>query len=409
MQSGKSAGKQGASIWSRTFITLCAINLFQIMGQSMMLTIMPLYVRDMGATEMLIGIVVGVFAVTALLSRPFMTPAFDSFSKKWILFGAELLIAACSFLYGLADTIPTLIAVRMLHGVAMGCTGPLALALVSETLPSGKLGSGISIFSMTQALSQAVGPALGLWLVATVDYQWTYRISGISMLFASALIIMAREPAKPNKPKYKIVLNRCFAKGAIPPAIVNSIASAANTSIMSFIAIYGGLQGVGEIGLYFSVHAITLLVTRPVFGKLADRFGYAKVIIPGMLVYAIAFGIISVSNSLPMFLLAAVVAACGYGTCAPLLQAIVMGSVSRKRSGAASSTNYTGIDISMLIGPMIAGMLIEFFYAQAGNDIAAYQGMYRCEIGLVLFGLVLFVVLYKLILKNMAAAKDEDE
>ena len=398
-----------ATLWSRMFITLCIINLLQVIGQMMMVTIMPLYARDMGASAAVIGFVVGSFAVASLVTRPFATPAFDSFSKKKIFFFAIGMKAVCSFLYGFCTNVTMLILVRMLHGVAMGCSGPLALAIVSDVIPQERMGSGISIFSLAQALAQAVGPALGLWLVSAVGYQMTFRISGISIVFACILILTLDVKEPDVRPPYRLVLGRIFARGAIPPAVLTGIFSACNASVMSFIAIYASFYAIDQIGLYFTVHAICLLVTRPLFGRLADKLGFAKVMIPSIIAYACGFLLISQSHELWMFLVAAVIMACGYGVCSPLFQAIAMQSVPRSRRGAASSTNYTGLDAAQLAGPAAAGFVIEHFGAAGMPEVNAYSSMYLVVAGVVLAGLVVYIVLYRIIKRNMAAAKAENE
>lgn len=408
VEKSKKGKRAGESIWSLTFITLFVVNLFQITAQMMMNTIIPIYARDMGAASGIIGFVTGSFAITALLIKPVASPAFDSFSKKKILFSAQVLIVICSFLYGFADNIALLIGVRMLHGVAMGCTGPLSLSLVTETLPLNHLSSGISTFSLGQALAQAIGPALGLALVDAVDFQWTFRIAGISMFMAACLILTIKEPLRTERPKYRFALNRCFAKNAVPPAILTFIFAGANTSIMSFLAIYGGLMDITQIGLYFTLHSIVLLITRPLFGRMAERHGYTKVIIPGLIAYVVAFILISQSSTLWMFLLASVVAACGFGTCSPLFQAISMESVPRNRSGAASSTSFIGMDFAQLIAPSFFGIVAERSYAATGSEVMGYSQMYLVVALVVFLGIFVYLALRKRMERNIAQAAVEN-
>jgi len=78
-----------------------------------------------------------------------------------------------------------------------------------------------------------------------------------------------------------------------------------------------------------------------------------------MCVFAIALLIISFSRTLPMFLLAAFVSAFGYGACYPVIQALCMKIVPKERRGAGSSSNYIGMDLGILIGPVLAGRIAE--------------------------------------------------
>jgi MFS family permease len=396
------------SIWTPTFISLCIVNIFQITGQMMMNTVIPLYVRSLGATGSIIGMVVGAFAITALCTRPVITPLFDSFPKKPIFFAAVLLIVVCSFLYSFATSVPAMFAIRMLHGLAMGCTGPLALALASESLPIEHRASGISIFSLAQALGQAVGPALGLWLIDLVGYSWTFNVAGISMGIAAALVLTIKEPKVEDRPKYKIALNRMFAVGAAAPAVLTAICAACNSSIMSFLAIYGTALGVTGIGLYFTVHAIFLIIFRPLFGRLAESLGYRKVMLPALILYAGIFVMVSQATQLWQFVIIAILAAAGYGVCSPLFQSIAMSSVPNNRSGAASATNFTGLDLAQLVGPTCVGSIADHFCAQTGSEAAGYSTMYLVVAGIMVGGIVLFLLLYPTMQRNMDRVAEEN-
>ena len=56
------------------------ISFFQTMGQMMMNVLIPLYVYDIGAPAQIVGMTVGAFAISAILVRPFIGPAFDALS-----------------------------------------------------------------------------------------------------------------------------------------------------------------------------------------------------------------------------------------------------------------------------------------------------------------------------------------
>ena len=126
----------------------------------------------------------------------------------------------------------------------------------------------------------------------------------------------------------------------------------AYSSINFFMAIYGGSRGIEDIGLFFTVYAVCLFISRPLGGRIADRYGSDKVIIPGIALFALSFVLISFSKTLPMFLLDGAVCAFGYGICMPTLQALSMSIVPKERRGAAGNTNYIGIDLGSMIGPV---------------------------------------------------------
>lgn len=182
----------------------------------------------------------------------------------------------------------------------------------------------------------------------------------------------------------------------------------AYSCINSFVIIYGGICGVNQIGLFFTVYAVFVLFSRPFSGKIADKYGVDKVIIPGMLIFALSFFIISYARSLPMFLLAGAVSAFGYGICQPAIQTLCMTLVSKDRRGLAGNTNYIGVDIGYLTAPIIGGSLVTFMQKYGSTQVQGYAAMYRVMIIPVFIALVIFWIFRKkLTFKNQAVESDE--
>lgn len=367
--------EQKRTIWNGMFINLLITNCVMQMGQMMVQTIVPTYVKHLGAAAGVVGMVTSMFAFTALAVRPFASPAFDSFSKKKLLTIAMAVVTVSFVVYSQAKTIPMVIIARLLQGMGGGCAAPLALALASDNLPDDMLGRGISIFSLGQALAQAVGPSLGLRLSSTIGYEKTFLLSTV-VLVASVLMMFLVKEQLHEAAEYRISLDRIVAKEAIRPAVLMLFLCMPYASISSFIAIYGRLWGVEDIGYYFTVYAIGLLITRPFSGMLTDRFGFEKVLIPGILFFGFSCVLISMSRSLSWFLVAAAMAAIGYGICQPTIQAMCMKVVPKERRGASGNTLYIGTDIGMMLGPAMAGKVVDFAVNASINEADSYSIMF---------------------------------
>jgi MFS family permease len=178
----------------------------------------------------------------------------------------------------------------------------------------------------------------------------------------------------------------------IIPAIIMLFLSGAYASINGFIVIYAGISNVSSIGLFFTVYAISVLLSRPFSGRIADKYGLDKMLIPGMLIFALSFIIISFSHSLPMFLLSGVISAFGYGICQPLMQTLSLRLVSNERRGVAGNTTYIGVDTGNLVTPVLAGTIVTSVQNITGNSLFGYEVMYRVMIIPVLIALVLFIL-----------------
>ena len=362
-------------LWNREFIVILFVQFCLQMGQQMLNTLVPLLADSLGASASAIGLISSVFSIAATLVLIFVTPAFDCSSRKKIMLISIFFTIVAFTGYGITKTIPMLFVFRFIQGASQGCIMALGLVMVSDTLPADKLGKGIGVFTLCQALAQAVGPSIGLSMKDSLGFSMTFFIGTITMVIGLAAGFLIRETVK-NEGSYKLTVENVIAKEAIPASVLILILQGAYCSISSFIAIYGGLRGVNEIGLYFTVYAIGLLATRPVSGVLIDKIGYEIVLIVGIAFFAISFLTIGLATNLWMFLLAAVFAALGYGVCQPTLNYICMRCVPPERRGAASCTGNIAMSIGFLVAVTAAGYVVDGITAATGNQTLGYSRMY---------------------------------
>ena len=172
------------------------------------------------------------------------------------------------------------------------------------------------------------------------------------------------------------------------------------------MVIYGTLLGVDHIALYFTVYALCMLVTRPFFGRMSDVHGTKAILIFAFIAFGASYVIISQATTLPMFLLAAVVGSCGFGVCNPLVQALALRMVPPDHTGAGTNTTYTGLDVGNLLGPALAGVLIDVFLPIAGSESTAYSWMWLCMLVLIVLAVVLFLSQYKRMAANVKKAAE---
>lgn len=351
--------KTPAKIWNPAFIGIFVTNALLGLSQMMVNTLIALFADSLGATSTIVGFVVSLFAYTALAFKVFSAPAIDSFNRKFLLIGTACVIMVSYICLSLSSDVGMLMWARLLQGAGMAFMGPCCLAIAADSLPVERMGTGIGYFSLANAVCMAIGPATGLYLANAIGYQLTFAIGAGMMSIAAITACFIRAPHNKRRP-FKISPDRIFAKEAIVPASIACLLSLAYCNINSFLVLYANDVGVtANMGLFFTVYAITMLVSRPLVGRMLDLIGAVKVLIPSMACFAAAFLLISVSTELWMFLVAACISAFGFGAALPALQTICMRCVPSSKRGAAGSANYVGLDVGNIAGPLIAGMVVE--------------------------------------------------
>lgn len=380
------------SIWTPFFLKLFIINALLNLGQFMMTALIPKFAEHLGASAAIIGVVSSMFAITALAVRPIVGPSTGYFRKNRLLATAIGIILAAFVCYSMASSISMIIVGRLLHGVGMGFLAPVILALASDALPNRKLASGIGIFSLGQAIATAIGPMVGLELVHEFGYQAAFITGSILMGIVLVLTLRLKTELPDRLTRFKVSLHDVVAIEVMIPTIIMFFLAGANSCIQAFILIYGGVNGVKEIGLFFMSYAVCVLFSRPISGRIADKYGIDKVIIPGIVLFALSFVVISFSHTLPMFLIAGGISAFGYGICFPSIQTLCIKLVTKRRRGVASNTTYIGVDLGYLITPTIAGLIVTFVQEQSGNEVAGYAAMFRFMTIPIFISLLIFLI-----------------
>jgi MFS family permease len=199
--------------------------------------------------------------------------------------------------------------------------------------------------------------------VADFGYNVTFGIVAILMAITLVFTAFTRIGAPVPVRRFSFRPDSIFSRAVLVPAFLLLVEAMIWSQVNTFLILFGGTRGVPaqQVGYFFMVLAFVLVVSRPLLGHLADRFGASKVLLSSMCFLALSFLLISWSHSLLMFLVSAVVTAFGYAGCQPALMAVCLRSVPVDRRGAASCTAYMGQDGGNLLGGVLGGTLVQNF------------------------------------------------
>jgi EmrB/QacA subfamily drug resistance transporter len=141
-------------------------------------------------------------AVGYLVSLAVFIPAAgwlgDRFGSKRMLLFAIAVFTGASVLCGLAQSLPELVAFRVIQGVGGGMLTPVGMAMLFRTFPPEERVRASSILSVPTAMAPAIGPVLGGLLVTALSWRWVFFVNlpiGIlSFLFGLIFLDEHRQP-----------------------------------------------------------------------------------------------------------------------------------------------------------------------------------------------------------------------
>ncbi|MBA4701315.1 MAG: MFS transporter [Ruminococcus sp.] len=372
------------SLWTKDFITITVINLLLFCGFQMLLPTLPLFAKSLGGSDTALGWIVGSATIASLIIRPVAGVILDKIGRKGILTAGVFIMILVTLVFGWLPSVGAIIAVRFMHGIGWGMASTASSTIASDKIPKSRFGEGMGYFSLSSSLAMALAPGIALGIFAAHGFKtltfWSAGLSAAVLL----LSFLVRNTQRPELQETKVKA-AIYEKASIFPSVIMFLVCVTYGSITGFLSIYATEAGIQNIGVFFSVYAVTLLVSRPLSGKLTDRFGFSSVIYPGLLLLAGAMVLLSRAVTLPAFLVCAAVYGLGLGSVQSSLQAMAIVRAPKERRGAANATFFTGFDGGIGFGSVIGGMIAS---------LAGYSGMYLYLSLFVIFAGILYYLFF---------------
>lgn len=346
-------------LWTRDYATLLVTQVLYFVGVYLLLPTLPLFVIRLGGEEGTVGLVLGLFTFAAMVVRPVTGWALDTYGRRVILIVGLALTFFTILAHEWVAGIGLLLVLRLLHGVGFGLETTAGGTLASDLVPEARLGEGMGYFTLAMGLPMAVAPAVGLALTAGGDFTSLFLLAagltGVALLLASVIRVPRIE-----RHGGRLSLRTVFERSSLLPATAVFFLTTTYAPILAFIALYGGERGIGNVGPFFAVFAIVLAVTRPVSGRLADRWGYLRTATFGLIFVAAGLVTLALAGNLAVILLAGVLYGAGYGTSQPSLQALTVYGVAPERRGAANAAFFFAYDLGIAVGSIGGGFLASW-------------------------------------------------
>ncbi len=367
------APKQAERLFTTAFILVIGANLANALGAQMASAILPVYVVAHGGGEFRAGLVTGMLAFTALLLRPFVGWLADAWRRRpMVLIGTGCYTVA-NIMYALFGSLPVLLISRVIHGFGLSNYSTASNAFLADITPPSRRGEAMGYFAVAFDIGLLAGPALGFFLANYIGLQHIFFLTAALSCVAFLVSLPVRERRPPRigpMPRWNLKTG-LVSKPALPAAWIAFCMGMGLGPVSAFIAIFGRQRGVDNPGLYFSVQAIALALSRTFAGRLSDRRGRAFVIVPGLISIACGLLLLPFVHSLLPLLVSAFLIGLGFGTCQPATMALTVDSVSLDERGMATSTFFLGFDSGISLGSFALGAAITAFGFNAAWAIAA--------------------------------------
>ena len=356
---------------------LCLATFTSVLGQGLVVPLLPIYARSLGASGFLIGLIFGIFSIFRSLCLPIFGKLSDQKGRKTFI----LLGLSCYFLASIAflifHGIAALLVIRLFQGIASAMIVPVVQAYAAEITPRGREGRMMSIISLSLYFGLSAGPIFGGAIKDMFSINGSFVAMGIVCAIGFLLSLLLLPPVAEEKSKARNKQPRSFKN------LVN------NQEIVGiFIVRFGYMLCVGSLWSFLPLIAdakfgmssttIGILISLIVFssavlsypiGVISDKFNKrVPVFVGGAIVLSGIFLLYHSRTSHDLFIVVVLFGAGGalLTTSSDAMSAVIGNKMAAP--GSVMSLVMAGHSAGMFSGPLLSGIVLDY----SGNVYAAF-------------------------------------
>jgi predicted MFS family arabinose efflux permease len=377
--SGPGAGPDGPRppLFTAAFVRLSLAELVYFTATGVAIYALPPYVTGpIGSNEAGAGLAFGAFAVTALVLRPFAGRLSDTHGRRPLLAGGALLACLAMFLTAFAGTLPLILALRLVLGVAEAAFVVASFAALADLAPAIRLGEALSYNSLGLYLGLTLGPPLGELLVTAFGFPVAWLSAAALLLVAAAVVSSLGETRGPREASGGRAA--LIHQPALAPALGFLTSIVAVGGFLTFAALHAQDVGLARTSLPLVVYGSVVVVSRIAFAKAPDRLPPLLLGAAALLAITLGLGLAAVSPTPAGMLGAAALMGLGVTFSTPAFFSAIFATASASQRGAASGTASAMLDIGLGGGPIILGLVAQSFGIPGAFAVGAAIALGGC-------------------------------
>lgn len=314
------------------------------------------------------GLLVSLYALGVAVGAPVLTALTGRLPRKLLLLGLMLLFTAGNLLAWMAPNYETLMAARVLTGLAHGVFFSIGSTIATSLVPREKAASAIALMFSGLTVALVTGVPLGTFIGQHFGWQMTFL--AVAMLgviaFAGVALLVPGSIAR-GKPASLLTQAAVLKKPRL--LLVYAMTTLGyGGSFIAFTYLAPILQEVagfsaGAVGLVMLVYGVSTAFGNIWGGKLADRKGPVRAL---QIVFALLAAVLLVLQFTAPHKIAVLATVLAWGAVAfgnvPGLQVYVVQRASRDAPHAmdvASGLNIAAFNVGIALGAWGGGVIVE--------------------------------------------------
>jgi MFS family permease len=330
--------------------------------------IVPIFAKnEIGATYAELGLIGLANFIPYMFIPVFVGILLGKFNNSHLLSVGIVMNSAATVLLSITRTVPEIMMLRAMTGIAHAFFWPPAQAIISNTSSEESRVKNIGKFTGFFVSGFMIGPLAGMFLLETLDvsYRMLFQIATFVMTSAIIFSIRASRTDSPRQySRFSLYSIREIRKFPHVIAILIYCASSFGMILTIYPAFLNDRNMTApEIEVLYFIFGAARVITLAMTERLAKRTDV--VLIASTLCISAGLILSFYSESIWVFAIAMLFMGFGFSITFPLTLEIILKRTKKERSGVMIGVYETVFGIGWAIGPLAAGLISEF----SGNAI----------------------------------------
>jgi DHA1 family tetracycline resistance protein-like MFS transporter len=293
-------------------LPILGITFVDILGFSILIPLMPFYVKRFGAPDVVVGALFASFAFCQFVAGPIWGNVSDRVGRKIVLIVSQIGATVGWTMLAFAPTIPFVFLARIIEGFSGGNIS-VTQAYVSDLVEPAQRARAFAYIGAAFSMGIVFGPMAGGVLVErygfAVPFLFAAGLQAITLLLTITILPESRRAAPDEKPAALGDVGRALGDRRVGPVLWQKLAFA--LGLYGWFAVFTlvlqrqfGLNAAQASFFYVAFGFANLVVQLGVVGRLTDKLGDRRASLLGFASLLVAFALVPLShNIVPMVLM----------------------------------------------------------------------------------------------------------
>ncbi len=370
--------KKQQALFTYQFFVLCLSTALFSASFNMIIPELPDFLTTLGGEDYK-GLIIGLFTLTAGLSRPLSGKLTDTIGRIPVMVVGTIVCVIASLFYPFVLTVSAFLMLRLFHGFSTGFKPTATTAYVADIVPASRVGEAMGILGISMNFGASIAPPIGSYFAIIWSLDAMFYISSGLAVISVFLLIGLKETHDDRQPlkwsSFKLSWKDVYDPTAIAPGIVTVFTYAGFGVMLTIVPDQSTYVGLENKGLFFTVFTVASIASRFFAGKTSDIYGPIPVMKIAAILIAIGMVLMGLADTPLSLMIGSGFLGFAAGMNSPAVFAWAIDRCNPRHRGRAMATVYIALEIGIGMGAVISAWIYNNDYDRFDITFFTFAGL----------------------------------